>query len=136
MSTRKATYVTLDELIDEVGPDVVRFFFLFRKSDTHLDFDIDLAKRQAPENPVFYVQYAHARLASVFREAAKAGLSLPAQLGQIDLTLLSEEELSLARHVLDLPGVVRSSVEDLEPHQVQMNGVGVCRKIDDLPLLR
>ncbi len=54
-----------------------RFFFLFRKSDTHLDFDIDLAKRQAPENPVFYVQYAHARLASVFREADKAGLILP-----------------------------------------------------------
>ena len=73
MSTRKATYVTLDELIDEVGADVVRFFFLFRKSDSHLDFDLDLAKRQAPENPVFYVQYAHARLASVFREAEKAG---------------------------------------------------------------
>ena len=80
MSTRKATYVTLDELIDEVGADVVRFFFLFRKSDTHLDFDIDLAKRQAPENPVFYVQYAHARLASVFREAEKAGLVLPTEL--------------------------------------------------------
>ena len=93
MSTRRATYVTLDELIDEVGADVVRFFFLFRKSDTHLDFDIDLAKRQAPENPVFYVQYAHARLASVFREAEKAGLVLPTELEGIDLTLLSEEEL-------------------------------------------
>jgi arginyl-tRNA synthetase len=97
---------------------VVRFFFLFRKSDTHLDFDIDLAKRQAPENPVFYVQYAHARLASVFREAAKAGLELPGDLERIDLTLLSEEELSLARHLLDLPGVVRGSVEDLEPHRI------------------
>jgi arginyl-tRNA synthetase len=127
MSTRKATYVTLDELIDEVRPqgehewspaDVVRFFFLFRKSDTHLDFDIDLAKRQAPENPVFYVQYAHARLASVFREAAKAGLVLPEELEKIDLTLLSEEELSLARHLLDLPAVVRGSVEDLEPHRI------------------
>ncbi len=118
MSTRKATYVTLDELIDEVGPDVVRFFFLFRKSDTHLDFDIDLAKRQAPENPVFYVQYAHARLASVFREAAKAGLTLPEESEKIDLKLLSEEELSLARRLLDLPGVVRGSVEDLEPHRI------------------
>jgi arginyl-tRNA synthetase len=118
MSTRKATYVTLDELIDEVGADVVRFFFLFRKSDTHLDFDIDLAKRQAPENPVFYVQYAHARLASVFGEAAKAGLALPEDVQAIDLTLLSEEELSLARHLLDLPGVVRGSVEDLEPHRI------------------
>ena len=73
MSTRKATYVTLDELIEEVGADVVRFFFLFRKHNSHLDFDLDLAKKQAPENPVFYVQYAHARLASVFREAEKAG---------------------------------------------------------------
>jgi arginyl-tRNA synthetase len=118
MSTRKATYVTLDELIDEVGSDVVRFFFLFRKSDTHLDFDIDLAKRQAPENPVFYVQYAHARLASVFREAAKAGLSLPADLEQIDLGLLSDEELSLSRKLLDLPGIVSDSTEDLEPHRI------------------
>ena len=118
MSTRKATYVTLDELIDEVGPDVVRFFFLFRKSDTHLDFDIDLAKRQAPENPVFYVQYAHARLASVFREAEKAGLVLPAEPDQINLALLSEEELALARRLLDLPEVVRGSVEDLEPHRI------------------
>ncbi len=127
MSTRKATYVTLDELIDEVSPqgehewspaDVVRFFFLFRKSDTHLDFDIDLAKRQAPENPVFYVQYAHARLASVFREAAKAGLVLPDEVERIDLTLLSEEELALARRLLDLPEVVRTSVEELEPHRI------------------
>ena len=78
MSTRKATYVTLDELIDEVGADVVRFFFLFRKSDSQLDFDLELAKKQAPENPVFYVQYAHARLASIFREGAAKDLTLPA----------------------------------------------------------
>jgi arginyl-tRNA synthetase len=118
MSTRKATYVTLDELIDEVGADVVRFFFLFRKSDTHLDFDIDLAKRQAPENPVYYVQYAHARLASVFREADKAGLHLPADWEKLDLSILSEEELSLSRKLLDLPDIVRGSVEDLEPHRI------------------
>src|SRR5690349_14819849 len=88
MSTRRATYVTLDELIDEVGADVVRFFFLFRKHDSHLDFDLDLAKRQAPENPVFYVQYAHARLASVFREAEKAGLMPDGDDAAADLTLL------------------------------------------------
>src|SRR5579875_3544717 len=126
MSTRKATYVTLDELIDEVSPqgehewspaDVVRFFFLFRKSDTHLDFDIDLAKRQAPENPVFYVQYAHARLASVFREAEKAGLDIPDG-EKVDLGLLSQEELSLSRKLLELPDIVRGSVEDLEPHRI------------------
>lgn len=118
MSTRKATYVTLDELIDEVGADVVRFFFLFRKSDSHLDFDLDLAKRQAPENPVFYVQYAHARLASVFREAEKAGLALPDDLAQVEFGLLSEEELALARKLVGLPEVVREAVESLEPHRV------------------
>jgi arginyl-tRNA synthetase len=118
MSTRKATYVTLDELIDEVGIDVVRFFFLFRKSDTHLDFDLDLAKRQAPENPVFYVQYAHARLASVFREAEKADLQLPDDISVINLNLLSAEELDLAKRLLELPELVRGSVEALEPHRI------------------
>jgi len=118
MSTRKATYVTLDELIDEVGADVVRFFFLFRKSDSHLDFDLELAKRQAPENPVFYVQYAHARLASVFREAEKAGLALPAQASSINLELLAAEELELAKRVVGLPGVMTAAAQALEPHRI------------------
>ena len=118
MSTRKATYVTLDELVDEVGADVVRFFFLFRKHDSHLDFDLDLAKRQAPENPVFYVQYAHARLASVFREAEKKGIGLPEDLSAVDLRPLSEEEIALARKLVNLPDVIRGAVESLEPHRV------------------
>jgi arginyl-tRNA synthetase len=118
MSTRKATYVTLDELVDEVGADVVRFFFLFRKHDSHLDFDLDLAKRQAPENPVFYVQYAHARLASVFREAEKKGVGLPADIAEVDLTPLSEEEIGLARKLVGLPEVIRGALESLEPHRV------------------
>jgi arginyl-tRNA synthetase len=118
MSTRKATYVTLDELIDEVGADVVRFFFLFRKHDSHLDFDLDLAKRQAPENPVFYVQYAHARLASVFREAEKKGVGWPADIAEVDLTPLSEEEIGLARKLVGLPEVIRGALESLEPHRV------------------
>jgi arginyl-tRNA synthetase len=118
MSTRKATYVTLDELIEEVGPDVVRFFFLFRKHNSHLDFDLDLAKKQAPENPVFYVQYAHARLASVFREAEKAGLTLPEDSSKIDLALLSSEELDLAKRVLDFPEVATAAAQALEPHRM------------------
>jgi arginyl-tRNA synthetase len=118
MSTRKATYVTLDELIDEVGVDVVRFFFLFRKSDSQLDFDLDLAKRQAPENPVFYVQYAHARLASVFREAQKAGLERPEEGAAVDLQLLGAEELDIAKQVLAFPALVAESVENLEPHRI------------------
>ena len=119
MSTRKATYVTLDELIEEVGPDVVRFFFLFRKHNSHLDFDLDLAKKQAPENPVFYVQYAYARLASVFREAEKVGLTLPEDTSRkIDLNLLSDEELDLAKRVLDYPEVATAAAQALEPHRM------------------
>jgi arginyl-tRNA synthetase len=118
MSTRRATYVTLDELIDEVGADVVRFFFLFRKSDSHLDFDLDLAKKQAPENPVFYVQYAHARLASVFREAEKAGLLLPADTSAVNLERLSGEEIELAKLAVGLPAAMTAAAESLEPHRI------------------
>jgi arginyl-tRNA synthetase len=118
MSTRKAAYVTLDELIDEVGADVARFFFLFRKHDSHLDFDLDLAKRQAPENPVFYVQYAHARLASVFREAEKAGLVLPSGCPNPSLNLLSEEEITLAKKAIGIREVVAEAAMDLEPHRI------------------
>lgn len=118
MSTRKATYVTLDELIEEVGPDVVRFFFLFRKHNSHLDFDLDLAKKQAPENPVFYVQYAHARLASVFREAEKAELRLPDDMSGINLGLLSDEELELGKRALSLPEVATGAAQFLEPHRI------------------
>jgi arginyl-tRNA synthetase len=118
MSTRRATYVTLDELIDEVGPDVVRFFFLFRKHDSHLDFDLDVAKRQAPENPVFYVQYAHARLASVLREADKAGLAPGGYDDAADLTQLSDEELALAKKALGITEVVSEATIALEPHRI------------------
>ncbi len=118
MSTRKATYVTLDELIDEVGVDVVRFFFLFRKSDSQLDFDLELAKKQAPENPVFYVQYAHARLASIFREGEKIGLRLPDDLSTINLNLLGAEELDLVRRAVGLPEVMTAAAEALEPHRI------------------
>jgi arginyl-tRNA synthetase len=118
MSTRKATYVTLDELIDEVGADVVRFFFLFRKSDSQLDFDLELAKKQAPENPVFYVQYAHARLASIFREGAARDLALPADLSSVDLNLLGAEELDLVKRAVGLPEVMTAAAQALEPHRI------------------
>jgi arginyl-tRNA synthetase len=118
MSTRRATYVTLDELIDEVGPDVVRFFFLFRKHDSHLDFDLDVAKRQAPENPVFYVQYAHARLASVFRQADRAGLAPGSDDSAVGLALLSDEELALAKKAVGITEVVSEATTMLEPHRI------------------
>jgi arginyl-tRNA synthetase len=123
MSTRKATYITLDQLLEEFpdevgGADVVRFFFLSRKSDSQFDFDLELAKKQAPENPVFYVQYAHARLASIFREGAAKGLALPADASQIDLNLLGPEELELAKRALGLPEVMTAAAEALEPHRI------------------
>ncbi|HEY2664292.1 MAG TPA: arginine--tRNA ligase [Candidatus Binataceae bacterium] len=118
MSTRRATYVALDELIDEVGADAVRFFFLFRKSDSQLDFDVDLAKRQAPENPVFYVQYAHARLASVLREAAKAGFGQPLDPASVKLDLLASEELDLVKRMAAYPGLMCDAALALEPHRI------------------
>ena len=115
MSTRRAEYVTLDELLDEVGVDAARFFFLMRKSDSHLEFDLDLAKQQSTDNPVFYVQYAHARIASVLRQAAEGGLTLePAP----DLSPLGEPEVEVVRAVASWPDVVEAAARDLEPHRI------------------
>ena len=76
MGKRTGEFVALEEVFEEVGRDAARFFFLMRKSDSHLDFDLDLAKQQSSENPVFYVQYAHARVASIFEQAHKSGVGL------------------------------------------------------------
>ena len=75
MSTRKATFVTLDELIDDVGPDVARYFFLMRRMEAHLDFDLELANKHSDENPVFYVQYAHARICRILEHAREKGVA-------------------------------------------------------------
>jgi len=91
MSKRTGTTVTLDELIEEVGKDAARFFFVMRSPDSHLDFDLELAKQQSQENPVYYVQYAHARICSIFRQAKTAGTQMSAA-DQIDTSLLKEEE--------------------------------------------
>jgi arginyl-tRNA synthetase len=115
MSTRRAEYVTLDELLDEVGVDAARFFFLLRKSDSHLEFDLDLAKQQSTDNPVFYVQYAHARIASVFRQAAEADL-VPSP--SPDLSPLGEVEVEPLRVLATWPDVVEAAARDLEPHRV------------------
>ena len=146
MSTRKATYVTLDELMDEVnavlaektaahaeaaggehwveregpgadaGPDVVRFFFLMRSPNTHLEFDLDLATEASDKNPVFYLQYAHARIASIERKAAETGLSGE---GNADLSLLTHEsEEALVKALLGFPDEVRQSAEARAPHRL------------------
>ncbi len=115
MSTRKANYVTLDELFDEVGADAARYFFLMRRMEAHLDFDLDLAKKQSDENPVFYVQYAHARICSILQHAGEKGLERKPG----DLSLLEEpEEIGLIKFLLEFPELVQGAAETREPHRL------------------
>ena len=117
MSTRKATFVTVDELVDEVGPDALRFFFLMRKPDNLIEFDLDLAKKQSQENPVYYVQYAHARLCSIEKMAAEQGYA--ADLTEQTLKRLVEpEEHALLKSLAEYPALVAGSATDLAPHRV------------------
>jgi len=118
MSKRAGEFVTLREVLDEVGTDAAKFFFLMRRSDTHVDFDLELARQQSAENPVYYVQYAHARIASLFRVAGERGIRVPAA-GAVDLSLLTDpDELSVIRKLSAYPSVVQGSAEALEPHRL------------------
>ena len=116
MSTRKANFVTLDELMDDVGEDVTRFFFLMRHMNSHLNFDLTLAKTQSDENPVFYVQYAHARICSIIRYGKENNIVFE---NDPQLTLLdSEEELTLIKHLLVFPNTVLNCALNYEPHKL------------------
>jgi arginyl-tRNA synthetase len=115
MSKRSGEYVTLDELLAEVGVDAARWFFASRSHTSPLDFDIELAKRQAPENPVYYVQYAHARIASILRVAKEQGLEPRADLVGL---LTDDVELGLARALLRLPEVVEDGAARRETHEI------------------
>lgn len=118
MSKRAGEFVTLREVMDEVGVDAAKFFFLMRRSDTHLDFDLDLAKQQSAENPVYYVQYAHARIASLFRVAEERGISVPKP-SEVDLGVLAHpDEIGLIRKLSSYPSVVQASASSLEPHRL------------------
>ena len=118
MSTRSGEFETLSDVVKEVGVDATRFFFLMRSSDSHLDFDLELAKKESPENPVFYIQYAHARICSIFRKANDEGLSLPS-ISDIDLSpLADEEEFSLIKKILAFTETVDKSAELLEVHRI------------------
>ena len=119
MSTRKANFITIDELLDEVGPDVVRFFFLMRKADSQLEFDLDLATTQSQENPVFYVQYGHARLTSILKKNKEtAHIELPS-VDSAPLHLLElPEELNILKAMASYPDLVKNSALDLEPHRI------------------
>ncbi|ADW18092.1 arginyl-tRNA synthetase [Desulfobulbus propionicus DSM 2032] len=117
MSTRKATFVTVDELVDEVGPDALRFFFLMRKPDNLIEFDLDLAKKQSQENPVYYVQYAHARLCSIERQAREQGVNVGTP-DQILARLAEPEEYGLLKTLAEYPQLVAGAAADLAPHRV------------------
>jgi len=118
MSTRSGEFVTLREVVDEVGRDAARYNFLMRRSDSHLDFDLELAKKQSNENPVYYVQYAHARICSILRMAAERGIAAPA-VGEADASLLRlPEETDLIKAITRFPEVVDGAARTLEPHRL------------------
>lgn len=118
MSKRTGTYVTLSELIEEVGRDAARYFFVMRSPDSHLDFDLDLAKAQSADNPVYYVQYAHARICSILSQAEEMGYALP-EVSQVNLELLTDpSELELIRKLADLPGEIAGAALSLEPYRM------------------
>jgi arginyl-tRNA synthetase len=117
MSKRKGEFVTLRELVQDVGVDVAKYFFLMRRSNSPLDFDLTLARKQSDENPVYYVQYAHARISSVIRFAREQGLHYDAD--EVDLTLLTTDaERLLMLHLLYFPHVVEGSALSKEPHRL------------------
>jgi arginyl-tRNA synthetase len=118
MSTRAGEFVTLREVVDEVGKDAARYNFMMRRSDSHLDFDLDLAKRQSNENPVYYVQYAHARISSILRTASERGFAIPGY-REIDPGVLTlPEEIALIKGVIRFPEVVEAGAKALEPHRL------------------
>ncbi len=147
MSKRSGDFVTLREVIDEVGRDAVRFMMLFRKNDATLEFDLAKVMEQSKDNPVFYVQYAHARAFSVFRQAAEAFPALatdPAALANADLALLDDPaEASLIRQIAQWPRVVEAACLAHEPHraafylyELASSFHGLWNRGKDLPQLR
>lgn len=118
MSKRTGDFVTLKEVIDEVGSDTTKFIFLTRRSDSHLEFDIEVAKAQSSENPVFYVQYANARINSIFNHAKEKGLHTE-RLFDVDFRLLSlSEELRIIKKLLLYPMIFEGAVQTFEPHRI------------------
>jgi arginyl-tRNA synthetase len=115
LSKRSGEMITLGDVIDEVGVDACRFFFLARSADSQMDFDLELAKKESSENPVYYVQYAHARIASILRLAAEEGIDYSG--GDVSL-LTSEAELALIRQMLRLPEIIELAAKNLEPQHL------------------
>ena len=119
MSTRSGEFVTLRELREEVGNDAARFFYIMRKPEQHLDFDLELAKSKSNENPVYYIQYAHARICSIFRklENSKFDLASPASAESLAL-LTSTHETALINQLADYPAVLEKAAKQHAPHLI------------------
>ena len=116
MSTRQANFITLDQLIEELGSDVVRYFFVMRSMNSHLDFDLDIAKDQSEKNPVFYLQYAYARICNIIKQANKEKLN---RNKSNDLTLLEhEDEVIMLKHMVRFPEIIDIAYENLEPQYI------------------
>jgi arginyl-tRNA synthetase len=114
MSTRRGQYITLREVLDEVGRDAARFFFLMRRTDSHLDFDLEVAKKKTSENPVYYVQYAHARISSILSSS-----TVKLQTRGLDLALLKEpEELALIKKLWELFYILEACLKTIDPYML------------------
>ena len=119
MSTRSGEFITLKELVEEVGKDAARFFYIMRKNEQRLDFDLELAKSESNDNPVYYIQYAHARICSVFREMKEKGYSFIKSEKLSDLHVLSEpHEIKLLTSLARYPDVIENAAINFEPHQL------------------
>ena len=116
MSKRTGQSVTLNELIEEVGTDAARYFFIMRSIDSQLDFDLTLAKEHSSDNPVYYVQYAHARICSILKQMAEEGIAIPTQ-AQLDV-LKEEVELDLIKKMGEYPDLIAASARERAPHRI------------------
>jgi arginyl-tRNA synthetase len=143
MSKRQGTFVALDELLDDIGTDATRFFMLQRSHETTVDLDLDLARRQSQDNPVYYVQYAHARIASILRKARAEGaapgsgsgdeldesaVTAAAALDEALAAPAQPAERALVQRLLDLPGEVRSAADRRSPHRLAAYATTTARE--------